>query len=60
MPVPAARLIYHPRRQRRTFGSAAVYFDSTTGNQDPYVWKRFSVDAEKRHNIDDNVIHELA
>jgi hypothetical protein len=25
-------------RQRREFGSTVVYFDSTTGNQDPYVW----------------------
>jgi hypothetical protein len=38
MPVPAARLIYHPRRERQAFGSAIVYFDSTAGNQDPYVW----------------------
>ena len=38
MSVPDARLIYHPRRQRRTFDSATVYFDSTAGNQDPYVW----------------------
>jgi|GEM_PF-815351 len=38
MPVPAARLIYHPRRERRVFGSTVVYCDSTTGNQDPYVW----------------------
>jgi hypothetical protein len=33
-----ARLIYHPRRQHRAFGSTLVYFDSSTGNQDPYVW----------------------
>jgi hypothetical protein len=38
MPVPSARLIYHPRRECRIFGSATVYFDSTAGNQDPYVW----------------------
>jgi hypothetical protein len=38
MPVPAARLIYHPRRERRAFDSATVYFDGTAGNQDPYVW----------------------
>jgi hypothetical protein len=38
MSVPAARLIYHPRRERRAFRSAVVYFDSTAGNQDPYVW----------------------
>lgn len=37
-PVPAARLIYHPRRERRAFGSATVYFDSAAGNQDPYLW----------------------
>jgi hypothetical protein len=36
--APAARLIYHPRREFRRFGSTAVYFDSTSGNQDPYVW----------------------
>ena len=34
----SARLIYHPRRHRQQFGSIVVYFDSTTGNQDPYVW----------------------
>lgn len=38
MSAPAARLIYHPRREFRRFGSTAVYFDSTSGNQDPYVW----------------------
>lgn len=38
MPDPAARLIYHPRRERRAFGPAVVYFDRTAGNQDPYVW----------------------
>jgi len=38
VPAPVARLIYHPRRARRRFGDATVYFDSTTGNQDPYVW----------------------
>jgi hypothetical protein len=36
--APAARLIYHPRREFRCFGDTAVYFDSTRGNQDPYVW----------------------
>jgi hypothetical protein len=36
--APAARLIYHPRREFRRFGGTAVYFDSTSGNQDPYVW----------------------
>jgi hypothetical protein len=38
MPDPVARLIYHPRRERRAFGSVTVYFDSTVGNQDPHVW----------------------
>ena len=38
MPARSARLIYHPRRDHRRFGDTAVYFDSTTGNQDPYVW----------------------
>jgi hypothetical protein len=38
VPAPAARLIYHPRRERRAFGPAIVYFDSTAGNQDPYIW----------------------
>lgn len=38
MPDPAARLIYHPRRERRAFGLAVVYFDRIAGNRDPYVW----------------------
>jgi hypothetical protein len=35
VPGPAARLIYHPRRECRRFGETTVHFDSTTGNQDP-------------------------
>jgi len=38
MSVPVARLIYHPRRECRRFGGKMVYFDTTMGNQDPYVW----------------------
>ena len=38
MPASAARLVYHPRRVRRRFGDTTVYFDSTAGNQDPYLW----------------------
>lgn len=38
MSAPAARLIYHPRRELRRFGGRAVYFDSPRGNQDPYIW----------------------
>jgi len=42
IPAMAHHLIYHPPRQRREFAEATVYFDQTTGNQDPYVWsKRF-------------------
>src|SRR5690349_2512465 len=33
-------LIYHPRRQRSTFGDVTVYHDGIGGNQDPYVWNR--------------------
>jgi hypothetical protein len=33
MPDPAARLIYHPRRERRAFGPAVVYFDRIAGSQ---------------------------
>jgi len=38
MPAPAARLIYHPRREFRRFDCTAVYFDTPSGNQDPYLW----------------------
>lgn len=34
----ASHLIYHPKRQKQTFGSTTVYFDKPRGNQDPYVW----------------------
>jgi hypothetical protein len=34
----SARLIYHPRREFRRFGDVGVYFDSPSGNQDPYLW----------------------
>ena len=36
--APVTRLIYHPRRECRRFGGTTVYFDSASGNQDPYVW----------------------
>ena len=38
MHARAARLIYHPRREFYRFDEVGVYFDSTRGNQDPYVW----------------------
>jgi hypothetical protein len=33
-------LIYHPRRKVSNFGKLVVYHDSTTGNQDPYIWNQ--------------------
>jgi hypothetical protein len=36
----AHHLIYHPVRERREFDGTLVYFDETSGNQDPYVWSR--------------------
>jgi len=36
----AHHLIYHPVRERREFGETLVYFDQTSGNQDPYVWSQ--------------------
>jgi hypothetical protein len=34
----AHHLIYHPERERREFAGSVVYFDKTSGNQDPYIW----------------------
>jgi hypothetical protein len=34
----AGYLIYHPERKKTPFGNLVVYHDSTTGNQDPYIW----------------------
>jgi hypothetical protein len=31
-------LIYHPKREYRSFDGQPVYFDKTEGNQDPYIW----------------------
>jgi hypothetical protein len=33
-------LIYHPKRKVSTFGTVTVYYDTPSGNQDPYVWNR--------------------
>lgn len=33
-------LIYHPRREVRSFGERTVHFDTPAGNQDPYIWNR--------------------
>jgi hypothetical protein len=33
-------LIYHPKRRVSNFGKVVVYHDSTTGNQDPYIWNQ--------------------
>lgn len=33
-------LIYHPKRRVSNFGKFVVYHDSTTGNQDPYIWNQ--------------------
>lgn len=34
----AGHLIYHPQRIASKFGEVLVHYDSTAGNQDPYVW----------------------
>jgi hypothetical protein len=33
-------IIYHPKRQKSTFGDTVVYHDYKGGNQDPYVWNK--------------------
>ncbi len=34
----AGYLIYHPKRQISSFGRLRIYHDSTSHNQDPYIW----------------------
>ena len=36
----AGYLIYHPKREVSKFANLVVYHDSTTGNQDPYIWNQ--------------------
>ena len=30
-------LVYHPKREYRSFDGQPVHFDNTEGNQDPYI-----------------------
>ncbi|HEU4386577.1 MAG TPA: hypothetical protein VFV34_02185, partial [Blastocatellia bacterium] len=38
MPFMTSYLVYHPPRQKTVLQGTAVYHDSLTGNQCPYVW----------------------